>query len=143
MEKIKLDANEIKYITLFESLTGAKVKDCVTEKNALGFLIEQGYMGLAIGKNGSNVSKVMKLTGRNIFVMEASDDLKKFLDNLFQPLKIRNSRIFEDGKEKVAILELNKKDRSKAIGQDGVRIKIAKKLAERHFGLNDIKIKTV
>ena len=69
MEKIRLNATEIKYITLFENLTGARIKDCVSEKNTIGFLVENGHMGLAIGKNGSNVSRVMKVIGKNIIVI--------------------------------------------------------------------------
>ncbi len=143
MEKIKLEAKDIKYITLFENLTGARVRDCVSEKNTLGFLVEKGHMGLAIGKNGSNISRVMKFTGKSIVIMESFPDINNFISNLFQPLKVRNSRILNDEGGKVAIVEINKRDRSKVIGPDGVRIKIAKKLADRHFGVNDIKIKTI
>jgi len=143
MERIRLEATEIKYMTLFENLTGAKVRDCVSESNTIGFLVEKGYMGLAIGKNGTNISRAMKFTGKNIVVMESFPDINNFMSNLFQPLKIRNSRVMEDEGKKVAIVEINKRDRSKVIGPDGVRIKIARKLADRHFGVSDIKIKAI
>ena len=77
MERIRLNATEIKYITLFESLTGAKVMDCVSEDNAIGFLIDKGYMGLAIGKNGMNIARVTKVIGKNVLVMEFLPDEKK------------------------------------------------------------------
>jgi len=143
MEKIRLNATEIKYITLFENLTGARIKDCVSEKNTIGFLVENGHMGLAIGKNGSNVSRVMKVIGKNIIVVESFPEVKKFISNLFQPFKVRNMRILEEDGEKIAIIEVNKKDRKKVIGSDGVRIKIAKKLAERHFGISNIKVRAI
>ena len=56
---IKLSANEIRYIALFESMTGAMVKDCIIddEHGKVTFVVKNGDMGLAIGKGGSSVSK--------------------------------------------------------------------------------------
>jgi len=141
--RIRLGSEEIKYITMFESITGANVKDCVQMDDAMGFLVEQGYMGLAIGRSGKTIEKVRKSIGKKVMVMEFSDDTVKFVKNLFQPVKIRQVIIHDSDDDKVAMIEVSKKDRTKALGYDGQRIKIAKELVSRHFGLSDIVVKTV
>lgn len=143
MEKIRLGSEEIKYITLFETLTGATIKDCVQESDRMGFLVKDGGMGLAIGKGGANIKKVRGVIGKEIIVMEFSDNLPNFIKNLFQPINIKEVRIQTINNEKTAIIGVSRNDRGKVIGYDGVRIKIAKKLAKRHYGIDDIKINNI
>ena len=47
---IKFSANEIRYIALFENMTGAMVKDCIIddEHGKVTFVVKNGDMGLAI-----------------------------------------------------------------------------------------------
>ena len=143
MSRIRLGSEEIKYMTIFENLTGAGIKDCVCSENIMGFLVNQGDMGLAIGKSGSNIEKVKRATGRDIVVMEFSSDATEFVRNLFQPIRVRQVRIHNADNEKVAIVEVNRNDRKKVIGHNGHKIKIAKSLANRHHNINNIKIKTL
>lgn len=143
MGKFRLGTEEIKYMTLFETLTGARVKDCVQVQNAMGFLVNKGDVGLAIGKNGSNIEKVRNVIGRSIFVMEFSDSVNEFIRNLFQPIQIKQVRVYELNNEKVADIDINKRDRRRAIGQEGVRIKMAKELSKRHHNIDNINIKVV
>jgi len=130
-------------MTIFENLTGAGIKDCVQMENVMGFLVNRGDMGLAIGKSGSNIEKVKKAIGKEIVVMEFSDDVNEFIRNLFQPIKVRQVRIHNSENERVAIVEVNRSDRKKVIGHSGNRIKIVKGLAKRHQGINDIRIKAL
>ena len=143
MSKIRLNNDEIKYITLFETLTGAVVKDCVEIDNVMAFLIKKGNMGLAIGKNGSNIGKVRKTLSKSILVMEFSENMEKFIKNLFHPVNVKNVKIKGEKNEKMADIEVKKQDRKKVIGPNGVRIKIAKKLAKRHYGIDNINVKVV
>jgi len=143
MARIRLGSEEIKYITLFESITGARVKDCVVYNNSMGFLVEKGDMGLAIGKNGSNIDRVRKIINKNIWVMEYSDNVNEFIRNLFQPVRIRQLRLNESRNEKIVLLEISKRDRKRVIGHGGNRIRIARELSQRHFGIDDIKINSV
>ncbi len=58
--KIKLTSEEMKYMALFESTTGATTQDCVIDEK-LGriiFVAKPGDMGLAIGKGGKNINQL-------------------------------------------------------------------------------------
>ena len=65
--EVKLSTDGIRYIALFESLTGARAKDCYEdiENNRLLFVVRNGDMGLAIGRDGKNIEKVKKLSLRH------------------------------------------------------------------------------
>ena len=47
---IKFSANEIRFIALFENMTGAMVKDCIIddENSKVTFVVKNGNMGLKV-----------------------------------------------------------------------------------------------
>ena len=81
---IKFNANEIRYIALFESLTGAMVKDCIIDEDnsKVTFVVKNGDMGLAIGKGGSTVNKVQKAVDKGVEIIEFSEDPTTFIKNI-------------------------------------------------------------
>ena len=84
MSKIKYDSDLIKLITLFESMSGANAKDCITydNKDNIIFIIEENEMGKAIGKNGANIKRVEDLLKRKIKLVEFSQDILQFVKNM-------------------------------------------------------------
>ena len=85
---IKFNANEIRFIALFESMTGAMVKDCILddENSKVTFVVKNGDMGLAIGKGGSTVTKVKKAVGRGVEIIEHNEDPAQFIKNVLSPM---------------------------------------------------------
>ncbi len=142
MAKIRLDTNDIKTITLFESITGANVKDCLATEEGVAFIVAEGDMGLAIGKGGANIERMRNAFGKNVVVAEASSDPATFIANLFAPVAIKNVVVKRTGDEKTtAVIEVAARDRSRVVGRDGHRIKLARKIAQRHGLADDIAIK--
>lgn len=140
MSEIKLTTEGIRYIALFESLTGGVARDCVIddENDRIIFVIKKGDMGAAIGRKGSNINRVKKSVGKQIEIVEYSDDLGEFLENLFQPATIKNVAIVTKNDKRLAYVEVANKDKGLAIGRDGRNILKAKMLAQRHHGVDDI-----
>lgn len=140
---IKISTDEIKYIGLFESMTGATVKDCIFEdnKNKIVYVVKEGDMGLAIGKNGTNAQRVKETLNKPIDILEYSDDPVKFIKNIIWPVKVKSIHVSErkDGK-KIAVLDINKKDKGLVIGKEGKNIDRIKNLLKRHHNLDDIMI---
>ncbi len=84
---MKLTQESINNINLFETLTGAKVKDCLQEDGKLVFLVEEGNVKRALGKEGSNVKRISKILKKDIKIVAFSTDVCRFVGNLIYPNK--------------------------------------------------------
>jgi len=142
MVKIRISSDEIQFINLFEKLTGAKARDMVEEENAICFLVNKEDMGLAIGKKGVNIEKVRNTLNKKIYIIEYSEDYGQFVRNIFQPAEIKEVRISQSGKGKNVVLKTSRKSKGTIIGPKGEKIKLARKLLERYFNLEDIILET-
>ena len=138
--EVKLTTEGIRYIALFESLTGAIARDCIVdeENDRIIFVVKNGDMGLAIGKNGNNINRVKKSIGKHIEIVEHSDDLNEFVANALQPVAVKKVQIVSKDYKKLAYVEVMSKDKGLAIGKNGRNIQKAKVLAQRHYGLEDV-----
>jgi len=137
---IKLGADEIRYIALFEGLTGAKVHDCIIYENEakLTFVVKAGDIGLAIGKGGNKIQRVKQVIGKSIEIVEHSTNPVEFVKNVLAPARVRGVNIVEREGKKIALIDVEKQDRGIAVGRGGKKIQCAKKLVLRHHGIQDI-----
>ncbi len=137
---IKLGAGEMRYIVLFEGLTGAKVHDCIIHENGnmLTFVVKAGDIGLAIGKGGNKIWRAKQMIGKNIEVVEHSTDPVEFVKNALMPARVKRVNIVEREGKKIALIDVEKEDRGIAVGRGGKKIQRAKKLALRHHGIQGI-----
>ncbi|MCD6209713.1 MAG: NusA-like transcription termination signal-binding factor [Methanophagales archaeon] len=139
---VKLDTEGIRCIGVFESLTGAGVKDCILDNDRVIMVVKKGDMGLAIGKGGSNINKVKKLLKKNIEVVEHSSDIKEFIENLLRPAVVKNVELLTTKDNKCyAYVEVSNKDKGIAIGKNGEKIKRVKLLVKRNQNIDNVIIK--
>jgi N utilization substance protein A len=139
--ELKFNTETIRLITTFENLTNVPVKDCLIDDstNTIYFIVEEGKIGSAIGKNGSKVRNIENLVKKHIKIFEYSKDLETFVKNLIPQttsIKIRN----EDGKTMLEI-KVEKKDKALVIGRDGKKQKIYKEILQRNYGISDLIIR--
>lgn len=139
---IKLSADEMRYIALFEGLTGARVQDCIIHENGarLTFVVKTGDIGFVIGKGGNNIRKTKRMIGKSVEVVEYSADPVKFVKNILMPARVKGVNIVEREGKKIALIDVEEQDRGIAIGRGGRKIQCAKKLALRHHGIQDISL---
>ena len=129
---ITLDNEAIRLITLFENLTGASVKDCLIEGNVVYFLIEEGMVGMAIGRNGRNVKNAERIIGKQVKLFEFSKDLRTFVRNLIpqaQDIKINGERVE---------VRVDKIHRPIVIGREKKNLEVFRKILKRNFGVDII-----
>lgn len=141
---IKFTANEIRYIALFENMTGAMVKDCIIddENGKVTFVVKNGDMGLAIGKKGSTVSKVQRAVDKGVEIIELSDDPIQFIKNILSPAELQSIKVLQrESGEKIATVTADNTNKRIAIGKNGINIERAKLLAKRQHGISNIILK--
>jgi N utilization substance protein A len=140
--KIKLTSEGMRYIALFESITGATANDCVIdeENSRIIFVTKQGDMGLAIGKGGKNINTLRKMVGRYVEVVEYGDTADQLIRNSLAPARIREIRITEKPDKKIVVIEVEPRDKALAIGKNGRTIDKTRMLARRYFQIDNVLI---
>ena len=124
------------YISLFESLTGAKVKDCIANDN-ITFIVHENEMGKAIGKEGSNIKRVENTFKKKIRLAEFNNDVCQFVKNLIYPIKAKEIKE-EDGI--VTIYGNDTKTKGMLIGRDRHNINLISGIVKRYFKISEIKV---
>lgn len=139
-QRIRLKGDEMRLIALFESITGATSKDClIDEENDRVILVtKKGEMGLAIGKAGRNINTLREMTGRQIEVVEAADEPEQLIRNSLAPAQVRTVRITEKPDSKIAVIEVESRDKAIAIGKNGKTIDKTRLLAKRYFNIDHV-----
>jgi N utilization substance protein A len=140
---IKFTSLEMRFIALFQSITGATVKDCIVDSdlNRIIFVVKEGNIGMAIGKRGKNIHLLEKMTGKKHEVIEHSDNPAQFIKNALKPAKVDEVRITErmDGKT-IAVISVNPRDKGIAIGKNGRNAERIRFLAKRYFQIHNVSI---
>jgi N utilization substance protein A len=135
---LRLTEEEMRYMSLFERMTDAVVRDCIGHAGTVVFVVDSGEMGKAIGKGGANIDRVRRSIDKDVEVVEFSEDEAAFVANAFQPAAIDGVEVVEDDGGKVAYVDVEDSDKGLAIGKDGENIAKAKELARRHYEFDDI-----
>ncbi len=140
---IRFTNREMRYIALFESITGATVRDCIIDDkaNRVIFVIKEGDAGMAIGKRGKNIALLERITGKRHEIIEYSDNPVQFIRNALKPARVREVRITErlNGKS-IAIISVDPRDKGIAIGRNGRNAERVRFLAKRYFQIDNISI---
>jgi N utilization substance protein A len=136
---ITFTTETIRFLTLFENVTNVPVRDCFVNKDVIYYIVEEGKIGLAIGKNGSSVKNVEKTVGKRVKVFEYSSDPKQFVKNLIPQCKEVN--IIDDNNKITVEVKVNKNDRGFIIGRGGEKIKIYKEILKRVHNISDVQVK--
>ena len=130
-----------RYIAVFEDVTEATAVDCVVddEHDRLLYVVTAGEMGQAIGPDGSRVGRLEEVVGRDVELIEDSPTPEGFVASALSPAAVYNVTISENN-DTVAYAEVDHADKGAAIGSEGRNIEGAKRLAKRHFDIDDIQL---
>jgi N utilization substance protein A len=139
MAGIKFDTDTIRSINMFEDITGVKVMDAISLDSEAYFVVEEGKIGLAIGKGGKTIKKVQDNLNKQVKVFEYSDSLKEFVENLI-PANVKSVKLDRSGDEKIVKLRIDNKNKSRAIGKDGRNIDITERFLRREFDIDEVTV---
>ena len=136
---IVLDIDTIRLLNLFENMTNVPVKDCFVNSDTVYFIVEEGKIGLAIGKGGNSIKNVERVLGKKIKVFEYSSNVSEFVKNLITQAK--EVSVINNGETVEIEIKVDRSDRGFVIGRGGEKIKIYKEILKRVHNISDLKVK--
>jgi N utilization substance protein A len=141
LSNVKITENEMKYIQLLQNMTGATIVDCILDGDTIIFTVKKGEVGLAVGRGGEKIKRFRAMTNRQVEIFEYLEDPDKFLRNALKPAKVKDIRLVDrmDG-HKIAMVNVDPRDKGIAIGKNGENIKKIRFLAQRYFQLDTVVI---
>lgn len=136
MNRIKFDSDSMKLITFFESMTGAKVKDCIDNEKLI-FIMDENEMGKAIGRNGVNVKRMESALKRKIKLVEFSSDVLQFVRNIVYPIDVLDVKQ-EEGR--ITIYGKDTGTKAMLIGRERQNINHIGGIVKRYFNVKGIRV---
>jgi len=130
-------------MSLFQNVTGATARDCIDDEkqNRVIFVVNNGKMGLAIGKGGMHIKSLQNIVKRNVELVEFDDDPVKFLGSLLNSKLISDVKINNrpDG-TKQAVVMVDPRKKGIVVGREGRNAEKARLLAKRYFNITSVLI---
>jgi N utilization substance protein A len=153
---LNLSMETIGLITEAEKRLRARIKDAVDEGERIVFITEKGHLGQALGKEAKNLQMMRDLLKKDVKFVEWDEDKQIFIRNLFKPYDVASIRmetlsVAVPGemdasgqpitKIKIrAIVEVEAKDKGKAIGKGGRNISSIRHIAKRHQEIDEVQV---
>ena len=142
-EKIKLTSDELRLMSLFQSITSVTVRDCVVDDkmDRVIFIVNKGQMGLAIGKGGMTIRQLQNVVAKKVELVEYSEDASDFVRNILNPQMVNDVKITQrtDGSKQVVVL-VDAKRKGVVVGKEGRNAEKARLLAKRYFQISNVLI---
>jgi len=154
-----INAQAIKYITLFESVTNSKVKDCIFEQDSeivqsfsdknqqsfqpfqqnerVIFVTEEAQAGKAIGKHGRNIKMIEDMIKKKVKIIEFNPDIAQFIRNALYPVQANEIKQEE---KMVHIIETDRNNKRVLLGRDQRNLNFLIAMVKRYFDIEGIKV---
>lgn len=143
MPEIKISSDELSLMSMFQGLTGATARDCVVDekRDRVIFVVSQGQMGLAIGKEGASVKKIERAVRRPVEVVEWADDVEGLVKNSLGAKFVQEVRMSDrlDGTKGVVVV-VDSKKKGAVLGLGGKNAEKVRLLAKRYFDISNVQI---
>ncbi len=149
MRDLELSMETIGLINEAEKRLRARIMDAIDEGERVVFITEKGHLGQALGKEAKNLEMMRQLLKKDVKFVEYDEDKQVFVRNLFKPFDVASIRMetgaktTDDGEERIrirAIVEVEAKDKGKAIGKGGRNISSIRHIAKRHHEIDEVQV---
>ena len=130
----EFDIDTIGVIVTFENMTGTEVRDCIITDEIIYFLVNEGKVGVAIGKGGQIIKNAERAFRKSIKVLEWNPDALIFIKNMIPQAQKVNI------KGEQATISIINKDRGAVIGKGGQNIRTIRSLLGRNSPIKDLKL---
>lgn len=113
-----INMQNMRYLNLFEKITGIRTRFCFEYNNYLMFCIPRPMISRAIGEGGRNIKKLQNILGKRIKIVPApkdSGDAELLIKSIVNPITIKDVEVTENeilvsgGRNKAALIGRNKR----------------------------------
>jgi transcription termination/antitermination protein NusA len=139
MSKITYNAELLKIMTLFETITRSRVKDAfVDDNNLLTFVVSDVEIGKAIGKNAANVKRLENMLKRKIKIVAFNPSATEFVKNLVYPVTNIETELVD---KTIMLKGPDAKTKGFLIGRNQSNIKNTLNIVKKYFkDIENIKV---
>ena len=135
---MKLTQDTIAQINLFEKITRAKLKDVWEEDEKLVFLVQEGFVKKALGKDNSNLKRLEGMFKRKIRIISFSDNPVKFINNLLYPIRAEHIEVQDD---KIVITAKDSQTKGKIFGRSRSNLERLSQIMKRYHKIQEVQVK--
>lgn len=135
--KIVYDVNLMKFMSLFESITKASLKDCINQDSMIVYIVQPNEIGKAIGSKGANVRRLENIIKKKVKIVEFAPEPVNFIKNLIYPLQVKEIKE-EDGVFTLVPPDL--KTRGLLIGRNASFLRAYEAIVKRYFEVKELKV---
>ena len=126
---MKYNSDTIKLISLFEKITHARLKDLFYQPGPI-FVIEQGDLRKALGKDNANIKKLEHLLKKRIKIIEFSSSVLQFVLNVIAPIRVADIKEEDD---KIIIVSKETKSRGYLIGRAASNLRNFEIIVKKYY----------
>jgi N utilization substance protein A len=145
LPEIKLTSDQLGLFSIFQNMSGATVRDCIIDEKGgrLIFIVNNGQMGLAIGKNGATIQNIERVLKKPVEVVEWSDDPSEMIRNALDPRAIQDIRITDklDGSKSMTVI-VDPRRKGAILGRGGKNAEKVRLIARKYFNITNVQIIT-
>ena len=113
-----IDMQNMRYLNLFEKITGIRTRFCFDYNNYLMFCVPRPIIPRAVGRGGENIKRLQEILRKRIKIVPAprdSGDAELLIKSIVNPVTIgdvevtENEIIVSGGRSKAALIGRNKR----------------------------------
>lgn len=126
----------MRYINLFERVCKVSTMNCFIYNGIIVFAVPKQMVFRAVGKNGENVKRLNEILRKKIKVVEASEDLSKFIAAVVDPVGFNKIEV-RDG---TVFITAGKQNKASLIGRNRQREQELEDILKQFFGIQHVRI---
>jgi NusA-like KH domain protein len=116
-----LNMQDLRYLNLFERITGIRTHYCFDYNNAVIFCVPRELVSKAIGPEVRNLRRMSEIIKKRIKVIPVpnnSQDIKRFIELIVSPVTFKNLEVLPNE----IVLDAGSQSKAALIGRDKRRL---------------------
>ncbi len=85
---LKLTMEDIQLINAFYSVSNVQAKNCLVDGNTITFMVAEGVIGKAIGRQGAHIKELSAKLGKSIEIMPYATNGQEFIGKVLKMYNI-------------------------------------------------------